>query len=194
MRRLIILIVMMVGCGTMSAQLPEGCTAKELLKKMPSEVVPLLSRNNVLDCIDFIEHDSPTEVTNKMGGKSEMTELSPSLASFFLTASNSLDIKVLTKETDDVLIYVINTFTTDSLDDSSVKVYDKSWKPAADAYQFRFPHPERYNSLKVSGKDDNMLLKEVVRPLLFEGEKREDRPDEVSMRMYVWNEKEGVYK
>ncbi len=184
---------MMVGSVTMMAQLPEGYTAKDLLKKMPAEVVPLLSRNNVLDCIDFIEHDSPTEITNKMGGKSEMTELSPSLASFFLTKSNTLDIKVLPKGADDVLVYVINSFTTDSLTDSSVQVYDSHWNPADERYRFRFPHPGSFNAVKVSDKDNLLRLIEVTRPLLFEGESRKDRPDVVVKQTMRWDKQRGVF-
>ncbi|MGM9687237.1 MAG: DUF3256 family protein, partial [Bacteroidaceae bacterium] len=93
MRKILLILIWLLCSIKGWAQESGSTTMKELLKKMPDTVVPLLSHNNVLDCIDFVEHDAHAEVTNRMNGKSEMTELTPTLASFFLTSRSTLTLK-----------------------------------------------------------------------------------------------------
>ena len=49
--------------------------AKTFFKNMPDSLSPLLTAVNRADCIDFLESKMKAEVTNRFGGKSEMTEL-----------------------------------------------------------------------------------------------------------------------
>ena len=51
--------------------------AKTFFKNMPDSLSPLLTAVNRADCIDFLESKMKAEVTNRFGGKSEMTELAP---------------------------------------------------------------------------------------------------------------------
>ena len=127
-----------------------------------------------------LEHDAHAEVTNRMNGKSEMTELTPTLASFFLTSRSTLTLKYFANAGKGGLIYVVNTITTDSLSDSTVKVYNSDWTLASPADQFKFHNPGSYNHVTVSDADNVVRVKEVIRPLLFEGESREDKPDVVA--------------
>lgn len=180
MRKILLILIWLLCSIKGWAQESSSTTMKELLKKMPDTVVPLLSHNNVLDCIDFVEHDAHAEVTNRMNGKSEMTELTPTLASFFLTSRSTLTLKYFSNAGKDGLIYVVNTITTDSLSDSTVKVYNSDWTLASPADQFKFHNPGSYNHVTVSDGDHVVRVKEVVRPLLFEGESREDKPDVVT--------------
>ena len=109
-----------------------------------------------------------------------MTELTPTLASFFLTSRSTLTLKYFANAGKGGLIYVVNTITTDSLSDSTVKVYNSDWTLASPADQFKFHNPGSYNHVTVSDADNVVRVKEVIRPLLFEGESREDKPDMVT--------------
>ena len=180
MKKLLFAVALALFTATVWAQESGSTTMRELLKKMPDTVVPLLSHNNVLDCIDFVEHDAHAEVTNRMNGKSEMTELTPTLASFFLTSRSTLTLKYFANAGKGGLIYVVNTITTDSLSDSTVTVYNSDWTLASPADQFKFHNPGSYNHVTVSDADNVVRVKEVIRPLLFEGESREDKPDVVT--------------
>ncbi len=51
---------------------------RQLFIDMPDEVIPYLSKNNRLDFIDFMDSKMKAEVTNNLGGKSEMTALTDS--------------------------------------------------------------------------------------------------------------------
>lgn len=55
--------------------------AKTVFVNIPDSLCPLLSSVNRADCIDFIESKMKAQVTNRFGGKSEMTELSPDYVS-----------------------------------------------------------------------------------------------------------------
>ena len=132
--------------------------AKDVLKSMPDEVIPILTHNNILDMIDFLNASCKAEVTNRMNGKSEMTVLTDHYAYIQVTPSNTTEIKLLPLQSGGTLIYLVSTCTTDSLSDSSVKVYTDKWELADERQQFRFPHPDSYNTLKLSATDNNADL------------------------------------
>ena len=165
-----------------------------LLKEMPDDVIPILTHINVLDFIDFLDSGSPAEVTNRMKGTSEMLELSESYALIQLTSESRVELKVLPYGPNDCLIYVVSSCMVDSLTDSSVKVYDSQWHLASASLQFSMPHVSYYNELHLSSDSDTLFLREVYRPLLFDGERRSDRPDEVVEYSYIWNVSDGKFK
>ena len=68
----VFLFVVCMGVGSLSAQLAKTC-----FTNMPDSLSPLLTAVNRADFIDFLESKMKAEVTNRFGGKSEMTELAP---------------------------------------------------------------------------------------------------------------------
>ena len=50
-------------------------TIANVFRVMPDSLLPTLSENNRLDMVDFIVSGMKAEVTNRLGGKSEMTAL-----------------------------------------------------------------------------------------------------------------------
>lgn len=166
---------------------------KDVLKSMPADVIPILTHNNMLDMIDFLNASCKAEVTNRMNGKSEMTVLTEQFARIQLTPSNVTDIKLLPLQSGGALIYIVSTCKTDSLTDSTIKVYTDQWKLAADRQQFRFPHPDSYNTLKLSATDNKAVVLEVRKPLLFEGETPADKPDIVTEYECEWDPVSGKY-
>ena len=71
---IVFLFVVGMGVGSLSAQLAKTC-----FTNMPDSLSPLLTAVNRADFIDFLESKMKAEVTNRFGGKSEMTELTPRL-------------------------------------------------------------------------------------------------------------------
>lgn len=70
-------------------------TVRTLFTEMPDTVIPYLSRNSRLDCIDFIDSKMKAEVTNEFGGKTELTALSDDSLSLRLNEACRLDILLL---------------------------------------------------------------------------------------------------
>ena len=104
-------------------------------RHIPDEVLPTLSEVNRLDMLDFMESNMKAEVTNMLGGKSEMTLLTDTTLS--IRMSNALQVDMLlfldatigTDSDESEVVCVIETFGTDSLSrESRVRYYTASWE------------------------------------------------------------------
>ena len=62
---------------------------------MPDSLTPLLTEVNKADCIDFLESKMKAEVTNRLGQKSEMTELAPDYIRMQMTSRSFWQMKML---------------------------------------------------------------------------------------------------
>ena len=82
---IVFLFVVGMGIGSLSAQLAKTC-----FTNMPDSLSPLLTAVNRADFIDFLESEMKAEVTNRFGGKSEMTELTPDYIR--VPASDTVDV------------------------------------------------------------------------------------------------------
>ena len=70
-----LLTFVFMATSTMLA-VADTLTLRSLFKEMPDSVIPYLTRTNRLDFIDFMDSNMKAEVTNELGGKSQMTALS----------------------------------------------------------------------------------------------------------------------
>ena len=105
---------------------------QDVFKQMPHTVLPTLSENNRLDMLDFMASQMKAEVTNRLGGKSEMTVLTDT--TLIIRMSEALQVEMLLLKPEDAvdadsrIICLIETFGRDSLSlDSQVSFYTISW-------------------------------------------------------------------
>ena len=105
---------------------------QDVFKQMPNSVLPTLSENNRLDMLDFMASQMKAEVTNRLGGKSEMTVLTDT--TLIIRMSEALQVEMLLLKPEDAadadsrIICLIETFGRDSLSlDSQVSFYTISW-------------------------------------------------------------------
>ena len=70
---------------------------------MPDSLSPLLTAVNRADFIDFLESEMKAEVTNRFGGKSEMTELTPDYIRVQVTPQSTWQMKLLSVNDSTVL-------------------------------------------------------------------------------------------
>ena len=96
---------------------------------MPDSVVPHMTKNNRLDMMDFMDAKMKAEVTNKLGGKSEMTDMSASYMRITISKSCDMQIRSLHSAAGDTLMAV--AITIDSTD-SELFVYDLQWNRIGD--------------------------------------------------------------
>ena len=68
------LLTVILSCG-MTITCHAHDKISDLFREMPDSLLPVLSENNRLDMIDFMESKMKAEVTNRLGGRSEMTML-----------------------------------------------------------------------------------------------------------------------
>ena len=99
---------------------------RDILKSMPDSIMPLLTENNRLDLVDFIDSNMSAEVTNILQGKSSMPILNDQYAKILLTESSVMEMLLLETQTpvDSVnqILCVVKTFGTD-IKESTIDFY-----------------------------------------------------------------------
>ena len=127
-------------------------TMRDVFKQMPDSLMPYLTQNDRLDFIDFIDSDMKAEVTNMMGGVSEMTALIDD--SLSIRMSDALRVDMLLFDLDvpvdtirQVVVFV-ETFLTDSVYGESVcKTYSIDWQPITNPLSFNELQRKRLEQL-----------------------------------------------
>ena len=140
-------------------------TIADAFRQMPDSLLPYLSRNNRLDFIDYMESKMKAEVTNKLGGISEMTALTDDSLSIRMSASLRVDALLLhlDEPVDDIsqCIAFIETFLTDSLyGESVIRLYTVYWQPITRELPFNEAQRkrlERLNLQNILKWDENIL-------------------------------------
>lgn len=123
MKRIFIIILLVaVNTSLLSAQ-----NMKTLLRSMPENVFPILTHNNILDFIDFLDVKMKAEVDNRLGGKSEMTQLSDSTASIRLTPNSEATLSI-TEQGGEKLIQITHQYHTPTYNNSTTTFYTPDWK------------------------------------------------------------------
>ena len=159
MKKLIYAFVLLLLPYGGSAQTSVG----ELLKSMPDSLMPLLTKNNRLDMIDFCEAKMKAEVTNRLEGLSEMTMLTPD--SLTIRMSNVLHVSLYLQETreeyDSVrqVICMVKTFRLpmSGEKEEQVSYFSVKWVPLS-VPSVLVPRSSRSTILR----EDDKLLKAPV--------------------------------
>lgn len=111
----------MLSCAV-SAQL----YMRDVFVQLPDSVLPLMTKNNRLDCIDFIENGMEARVKNLFDDQVVLDSLTEDFLSIRTSDGSYVEMKLFT-EGEMNLICVNRTYLGSSAD-SEVKVYDTSWK------------------------------------------------------------------
>ncbi len=101
-----------------------------LVKEMPDTIIPTLTLNDRLDFIDYIGSNMKAEVTNRLGGKSEMTTIGDTYTHIRLSGSSELSLKLLPYNGDSI-ICIVRTYSANG-SDSKISFYTKDWKRLTD--------------------------------------------------------------
>ena len=121
MKKLLIALSLMLA-NSVFAQ----TTMSEALKSMPDSLMPYLTHNNRLDCIDFCEANMKAEVRNTFDGKSELVRLTSNYALFHLNDASTIELCLLDAGNSQV-VCMIQTYGTD-LRESVISFFSTSWQ------------------------------------------------------------------
>ena len=103
-------------------------TMRQWFVAMPDSVMPLLTKNNRLDFIDFVDSGMDAVVTNRLEGKSMMNMLSDDYLHIEYTQTCDVTMKLLAvNDSLDVLCMV--TTVRAAVDDSHIAFFDAAWHP-----------------------------------------------------------------
>ncbi len=120
----IIIYIFALAAGTVSAG---AQTMEKLFSSMPDSIVPVMSKNNRLDCIDFYKSNMKSNVQNLFGGKSSISEMTDDYMKLAPTASSLTEIKILSTTGGDKLIMVAYTFASPGKE-TAMAFYTTQWQ------------------------------------------------------------------
>lgn len=116
-------------------------TMREAFAAMPDSLQALLSKNNRMDMMDFLDSHMEAKVTNRLDGQSSMDTLTADYLKISLASNTVLEMKLISRE-DEKVIAVLHT-SAGPVKDSVLKFYTTDWKetegkvtlPAFSAYE-----------------------------------------------------------
>ena len=101
---------------------------RDVFAQMPDSLLPLLTQNNRLDCIDFIENNMPAKVKNRFDTYSELKTLTANYLLLRPSAHSQVEMKLFTRaEQGDTILCMVHTVESRNAADSYVRFYDLAW-------------------------------------------------------------------
>ena len=101
--------------------------ARTVFINMPDSLMPLLTKVNREDCIDFLDSKMRAQVKNKFGNMSEMTDLSVDYIRMKMTEQSDWQMKLLTTTDSTKIVCAISTACAPACD-SEIKFYTTDWQ------------------------------------------------------------------
>lgn len=96
--------------------------ARTVFINMPDSLMPLLTKVNREDCIDFLDSKMRAQVKNKFGNMSEMTDLSVDYIRMKMTEQSDWQMKLLTTTDSTKIVCAISTACAPACD-SEIRFY-----------------------------------------------------------------------
>lgn len=124
-------------------------TMRQWFTLMPDSVMPLLTKNNRLDFLDFFDCNMEAVVTNRLEGKSRMDTLSTDYLYLNYTESCDVEMKLLPLN-DSVDILCMVTTVRSAVSDSRIAFFDKEWSPLSVSSYVALPTVDDFRNTAVS--------------------------------------------
>ncbi len=99
---------------------------RDVFASAPDSVFPMLTRNNRLDCIDFIENKMPARVKNRLDDVVELLSLNEHYLCLRTSERSQVEMRLLS----DSLFCLVNTYEGPA-PDSHIRFFDLSWHPVS---------------------------------------------------------------
>ncbi|MBQ2519531.1 MAG: DUF3256 family protein, partial [Bacteroidaceae bacterium] len=120
MKRFVLILLLMQAAGSLCGQV----RMRDIFAAAPDSIFPLLTKNNRLDCIDFVENKMTARVRNRLGDVAELRTLTDSYLLLQVSAHSTAEMRLLS----DSLFCLIYTYQGPA-PDSRVRFFDTTWKP-----------------------------------------------------------------
>lgn len=122
MKRLSALLLLVLSVFVVEAQ----TTMRDVIVSMPDSILPLLTKVNREDCVDFREANMQAQVTNRLGAITELTELTSDFASWRYTEGSVYEMKLLPLS-DTLQVLCMAHRLLEPVCDASVRFFDSQW-------------------------------------------------------------------
>lgn len=122
MKRFFFLVAALSCWQFLSAQ-----AMRDVFAAMPDSVLGVMTKNNRLDCIDFIENDMEAKVRNRFDGYSVLKELTLDYLDLQLTSCCEVEMKLLPVTDSLNCICLVRTYAG-PVQESTVTFYTQQWE------------------------------------------------------------------
>ncbi len=157
----------LLACVTVGEIYADGRQMRDVFASMPDTIEPLVTHNNRLDCIDFIENDMEARVRNVADEYVRLEALTADYARFRTSGSAFMELKMMTSCRDsmlagdstcvahaDTILCMVTTVEAgiDSLRiaDSRVAFFTPQWQRLPSERFFRWPGVEELVGKKMA--------------------------------------------
>ena len=138
-RTLYAILLLFLSVTTLTAQTP----IRQWFVTMPDSITPLLTKNDRLDFIDFIDSHMSAVVTNRLDGKSRMTQLTDDYIHIEYTPISDITMKLLPVSDTTRILCMVTTMKT-AVRDSRISFYSEGWKPLRANKLFSEPRMKQF--------------------------------------------------
>lgn len=152
-RILTVLIACIMALGAAQAE-----DLRTLFVNMPDTIMPVLTKSERMDFLDYLDSGMKARVRNKLGGESEMTELSDRSLTVSTSQSGRIEMVLFPRKKGVNLICIIKTVTA-RYDDSRLAFYDENWMPIDAAGLIELPQFDDYLTKEALASDSLEVLK-----------------------------------
>ena len=145
MKRLYLIYILCLCCwlGGRAQEL------RSLFVAMPDSVLPLLTKTNRMDCIDFLDSNMKAEVKNRFNNTSELKVLTKDYLELQLTSQSSVEMKLLPMNDSVKVVCMVHT-VCGPVCDSEITFYDTQWKQLPSKNFITLPEVDRFYYLNTN--------------------------------------------
>ena len=147
----IIILVLVVS-------LTKAADLRTLFINMPDSIMPMLTKSERMDFLDYMDSGMRGGVKNRLGGESEMTVLEDNMLTVKTSAAGRLDMVLFTRNNGKKLICIIKTVTA-RYDDSRLSFYNEDWTPVETKTVIKLPQFEDFLTKEALRNDSLADLK-----------------------------------
>lgn len=126
--RQIVFMFCVLCASTLCAQV----RVRDLFESAPDSVFPLLTKNNRLDCLDFMENKMSAKVKNQLNQDSELKTLTDKYLMMQMSGKSRVEMYLM----NDSMFCMVRTYLGPG-EDSNLSFYTTAWEPL----DIPLPHP-----------------------------------------------------
>lgn len=138
--------------------------AAQLFAAMPDSLIPSLEVNRRKDLIDLFHAGQSAQVTTKLGGKAQMTELQEQSLVIALSEQSRMALHLYTTHDNDTLVALVNTVYAPA-GDSRIRFFNSTWHELPASKYIELPTRDDFflfpDSLSKAQREELMQTTEI---------------------------------
>ena len=170
MKRICSILMMCLCMASLVAQ-----DMKTVFISMPDSIIPLLTKVNREDCVDFLDSNMKAQVKNRFDNQAELKTLTEDYLQMQITEVSTLEMKLLPLNDSVKVICLVKTLCASACD-SEVRFYTTDWQETDASKYLRFPSEEAFYLPKDSVDDAYQTIREKADMYLLRLSLMSDKP------------------